>query len=89
MSSVIVGFSDGRNEVYEHETDQYAYKVLASGVLLLLKFEDPTWTVLFEFSPAAWFEVQGTRFVGETERLEGFFGKASRARAKSGRLIVS
>lgn len=75
---MIIGFNEGDNQVFEHETDQYSYKVLSSGVLQLLKLEDKTWTVLFEFSQTGWRDVQGTRFLGETERLEGFFGKAGK-----------
>lgn len=88
MASVIIGFNEGDNQVYEHDEKQYAYKILNSGVLQLLELEGTDWTVVFEFSQSGWRDVQGTRFIGDTDNLSGFSGTARKEKPKVGKMVV-
>ena len=56
----------------------YAYKVLGSGVLQVLRLVESRWQVIFEYAPSGWKRVDGTRFNDSTESLAGPHGEVSK-----------
>jgi hypothetical protein len=73
----------------DDENGHWSYKVLASGVLQLLKTgEDKLWSISAEYAPSAWHKVEGTRFIKDTERAHGADGAAPKPTANAGRVTV-
>jgi hypothetical protein len=72
------------------ELAKFSYAVSPAGVLRILS-ADPTelkWSVIKEYSPQGWTEVNGTRHTGDiVDKLPGSAGKAEH-KAATGRLQV-
>jgi hypothetical protein len=59
-------------DTFSDATDSTAYRVLDSGVLQVLKQIERRWYIWREFSPIGWIHVEGTRYLSDTGKLDGF-----------------
>jgi hypothetical protein len=80
----------GKGKIDQHKDDDktvFAYNVSDAGVLRIVVSnpDDGSWAVTREYSPAAWSEVSGKRFVGKLDDLGGFLGGT--AQPKAGRMV--
>jgi hypothetical protein len=80
----------GKGKIDEHKDDDktvFAYQVTDGGVLTIVVSspDDGSWSVTRQYSPAAWSEVSGKRFVGKLDDLSGFLGGT--AKPKPGRMV--
>lgn len=72
-----VWLTNGKRFTSNVNDKETAYKVLPSGVLQLLSLNDAgEWIVNNEFGASSWASATGTRYVLDTETLDGAKGRA-------------
>lgn len=75
--AVLITTAGGKDEnFHDGEEELHSYAVTGAGVLrVLMQQPGGAWFVLFDYSPAGWVKVQGTRYLGtDLELLNGADG---------------
>lgn len=74
---------DATNDHNDGDEAEFAYQVSEGGVLRIVSLikGNSAWVVTREYSPAAWSEVSGKRYVDDVTSLGGFLGGSVKAPA--------
>jgi hypothetical protein len=73
--AVAIQLENGETNFHDGEEGLHCYTVSDAGVLRVIRQTVNEWTVLFEYSPAGWLAVQGTRYMGhKLDKMAGADG---------------